>query len=150
MQILTADLEHLDQLSILFDAYRQFYRQASNPQLCRDFLQERLSNNQSTIFLARQDGGDTALGFTQLYPSFCSVSATPIFILYDLYVDSAGRRQGVARALMETARAYASRQGASRLDLETAIDNHQAQALYEGLGYEREQHFYEYSLDLNT
>ena len=55
-----------------------------------------------------------------------------------------------ARALMETARAYASSQGASRLDLETAIDNHQAQALYEGLGYEREQHFYKYSLDLNT
>jgi ribosomal protein S18 acetylase RimI-like enzyme len=38
--------------------------------------------------------------------------------------------------------------GASRIDLETAIDNTNAQALYESLGYERDSDFYKYSLEL--
>jgi ribosomal protein S18 acetylase RimI-like enzyme len=37
---------------------------------------------------------------------------------------------------------------ACRIDLETAIDNYSAQALYEELGYEREASFFKYSLEL--
>jgi ribosomal protein S18 acetylase RimI-like enzyme len=37
---------------------------------------------------------------------------------------------------------------ASRIDLETATDNYDAQKLYEALGYERETEFYKYSLAL--
>ena len=37
---------------------------------------------------------------------------------------------------------------ACRLDLETAVDNYQAQALYEKRGWERDVAFYKYSLEL--
>ena len=60
----------LDLIVPLFDAYRQFYRQPSDPDRARRFLKERFEHNQSVIFLAFADGA--AIGFTQLYPSFSS------------------------------------------------------------------------------
>ena len=85
----------------------------------------------------------------QLYPLFCSVAATPIWILYDLYVEPSVRRQGVGKLLMNQARKLAKSNGASRIDLETAVDNTNAQALYEALGYEKEVEFFKYSLLLD-
>jgi len=89
-----------------------------------------------------------ALGFTQLYATFCSVEAAPILVLYDLFVDAEYRRLGVGKALMNRAQAHAIDSGAARIDLETAIDNINAQQLYEALGYVRETEFYKYSLTL--
>jgi ribosomal protein S18 acetylase RimI-like enzyme len=100
------------------------------------------------IFLALDKAGN-ALGFTQLYPGWCSVSASPTWVLYDLYVDASVRQRGVGRALMHAAEKMARKSRASRIDLETAIDNYTAQALYESLGYERERDFYKYSLELD-
>ena len=148
MLIEKATTKHLQLLAPLFDSYRQFYQQEADLELASNYLSERLKHQQSIIFIAQDEAGQ-ALGFTQLYPSFCSVSASSILILYDLYVAKAGRRLGVGRALMEQARHYAQQQKASRLDLETAFDNLQAQALYAQLGYQKETHFYKYSLDLN-
>lgn len=126
--------DDLDALTRLFDAYRVFYRQASDPALARAFLHERLQRAESVIFIARGASGD-AVGFTQLYPSFSSVSARRTWILNDLFVVRDARRRGVARALMERARAFASETGALRLMLETAEDNHPGRSLYESLGY---------------
>ncbi|WP_341501615.1 GNAT family N-acetyltransferase [Gallaecimonas sp. GXIMD4217] len=147
IEIRSADLLQLPQLAPLFDAYRQFYGQPSDLNLARDFLTERISHGQSQIFVA-YDGSDEALGFVQLYPSFSSVSACPIWILNDLYVVSAGRRQGVARALMAAARDFAEQHHGRSLVLSTQVQNTQAQTLYESLGYERESGFYHYRLPL--
>jgi hypothetical protein len=67
----------------LFDAYRQFYHKPSD--LARQFLHARLQNNQSIVLLALQSD-NSAVGFTQLFPSFSSASAAPILILNDLFV----------------------------------------------------------------
>ncbi len=80
-----ATIGDLELLVPLFDAYRQFYRKASDMALARQFLLERFQHNQSVIFLALQQDG-AALGFTQLYPSFSSTAAARIFILNDLFV----------------------------------------------------------------
>ena len=83
-----------------------------------------------------------------MYPSFCSVEAVKIQILYDLYVDLGFRKQGLGRRLMEQATQYARESGASRLDLLTAKDNFSGQALYESLGYVKtNQDFFAYSLN---
>jgi len=50
---------------------------------------------------------------------------------------------------MAQAEKMARKTKASRIDLETAVDNYSAQALYEELGYERDTHFYKYSLTLD-
>ena len=143
--IVRASIEHLDELSRLFDLYRQFYRQTADAQGARSYLEARLRNDESIVFIALEEAG-SGLGFTQLYPSFCSVQMVPIFVLYDLFVDPAGRRQGVGRALMNRAQEHALETGTRRLELSTAIDNSRAQALYESLGYERDTDFYHYSL----
>ena len=100
--IIRADLEHLQILAPLFDAYRVFYEQASDLAGAREYLQQRLSNLDSVIFLALD--GRRGLGFCQLYPSFTSVRMRRIWILYDLFVIREARRQGIGRALMERVR----------------------------------------------
>jgi len=147
IDIIEAGHEDIEQLSTLFDQYRQFYQQPRNPELAKNYIAKRIKTETSVIFIAR-DSSKKALGFVQLYPSFCSVDTTPIWILYDLYVDSDVRKNGVAKALMNRAQKLAKETSASRIDLETAIDNIHAQALYESLGYERDTEYFKYSLEL--
>jgi ribosomal protein S18 acetylase RimI-like enzyme len=140
----TADLVPLAQL---FDQYRQFYRQPPDAALAQRFICARLAHLDSVILVAAADA-EPLLGFTQLYPTLCSVSAAPIFVLYDLFVAASARRRGAARALMAAARVHAEGAGAVRLELATARTNLQAQALYESLGWVRDQEFYRYNLEV--
>ena len=143
-----ATIADLDQLTPLFDAYRQFYRKASDLNLARRFLLERIERNQSTIFLATSPDGP-AVGFTQLFPSFSSASAAPILILNDLYVQPEARRAKVGSLLLAAAAGFARAVGAVRLTLSTEITNEGAQALYESQGWERQTDFFVYTLNLN-
>lgn len=145
MNIKRATLADLDEVSRLFDHYRQFYEQPADLDKARDYIEARLSNDESVIYLATDDEG-IGLGFTQLYATFCSVAAAPIWILYDLYVDAGVRKGGVGTALMNRAKKLAEDSGAVRIQLETAVDNTTAQSVYEALGYERDTVFYNYSL----
>jgi ribosomal protein S18 acetylase RimI-like enzyme len=131
----------------LFDGYRQFYGKPSDLALAHAFLLERFQHNQSVIFLAIQ-GTHAALGFTQLYPSFSSVSAARTFILNDLFVVAQARRRHVGRMLLEAATNFGRRAGAVRLSLSTAMDNESAQALYASQGWVRDNGFHEYTLPL--
>lgn len=124
----------------LFDGYRQFYSQPSDPELARSFLSERFARNESVVFIAVAESG-AALGFTQLYPMFSSTRAARIFVLNDLFVAPEARRRGVANGLLAAAEAYAARAGAVRLTLSTAHTNQSAQQLYESRGWKLEEKF---------
>ena len=63
------------------------------------------------------------VGFTQLYPSFSSVSMKKIWILNDLFVEETSRRKGSANLLMNTVENYARETGAVRMVLATAVRN---------------------------
>jgi ribosomal protein S18 acetylase RimI-like enzyme len=142
-----AEARDLDQLAELFDQYRQFYECPPDLGAAKNWLAENLERGRSTLFAA--DNGSQLLGFTQLYPALCSVDLVDYFVLYDLYVIEAARQQGIARALMNAASEWAKAQGADRLDLETARDNAPGQALYRDLGYELDEVFLKFSLDLS-
>ncbi|HUK83926.1 MAG TPA: GNAT family N-acetyltransferase [Verrucomicrobiae bacterium] len=146
MYILRVQSDHLEPVVPLFDAYRQFYKQLSDLAGARDFLRERLSMNESVIFLAMD--GKTAVGFIQLYPSFDSVAMQRLWILNDLFVVPKARRGGVAKLLMERARQFAVETKAKGLILETAVGNLAAQRLYEQLGWKRDIAFHRYYLDV--
>lgn len=139
-----ATLEDLGQVASLFDAYRQFYEQPADLPLARQFIHERLSRQESVVLVAESDGRDL-MGFCQMYPSFCSVEARPIYVLYDLYVQRNARQTGVGRELLLAAEARARRDGKSRMDLTTARTNTSAQSLYESLGWVRDEVFYAYN-----
>ena len=147
MEIVRANIHHVPAVARLFDLYRQFYECEPDPDLARKFIAERIENNESVIFVALEDS--LAKGFVQLYPSFCSVEAVSIFILYDLYVDRDSRKSGIGEKLMNRASGHARQAGALRLDLLTAFDNFAGQHLYEKLGYfKTNEDFIAYSLTL--
>ena len=146
MEIIRAASEQVDLIAPLFDQYRQFYKYRSDLAGVRRFLNERLKNRESVIFLAVE--GDEALGFTQLYPTFSSTTLRPMWILNDLFVAPARRKSGVARALMMRARQFGMELEAVELILETATDNLNAQRLYESLGWKRDTEFFTYHLHL--
>ena len=123
----------LDALALLFDAYRQFYGQASDVPRARDWLRERLRFGESTVIVATL--AVRPVGFTQLYPMYSSVRTARTWILNDLYVDAAARRKGVARTLLDAAAQFARADGAAGISLETALDNAAARALYRAAGW---------------
>ncbi|RHY00268.1 hypothetical protein DYB36_007008 [Aphanomyces astaci] len=125
----------VDRIAPLFDGYRVFYHQPSDVGRAKAFLSDRLSKDESVLYFAVDDSTADAVGFVQLFPSFSSVTTERLWILNDLYVAPAARRQGVAKLLMNQARDFAQADGAKGLSLETDHDNFHGQALYESLGY---------------
>lgn len=149
MEIRRATAEDLAPLSGLFDAYRQFYRQPAAPEVAEAFIAERLRLADTVLYVAAD--GESLLGFVHLFPVFTSTGARPgrLWLLNDLFVQPAGRRRGVARALMEQATAHARATGARGLFLQTGRNNLAARTLYESLGYVRDEAFLVYELGLD-
>jgi ribosomal protein S18 acetylase RimI-like enzyme len=131
----------------LFDGYRQFYGQPSEPRTAEAFLTERVTDGQSIVFLAEEENG-SVLGFAQLYPGFSSVRAEPTFVLNDLFVEEQARGRGVARQLVEAVEAHARSCGVSNLSLSTARDNHPAQQLYRNIGWQQDSRFLTFTRSL--
>lgn len=145
--VVRAEMRHLEQVLPLFVGYREFYKQPPEVERSRAFLRERLERGDSVIFLALREDG-TAVGFTQLFPSFSTAALKRVWILNDLFVAPEQRTHGVGRLLLERARAFAVETGARGLALETQTTNTTAQSLYEALGWQRDQEFYTYTLDV--
>lgn len=134
------------EVAALFDAYRVWYGADSDPDKARLFLTQRLTNNESTLFFAKRN--DRPVGFVHLYPLFSSISMEPIWLLNDLFVVEDARGHGIGTLLLHTAAQYASELGAIRLELDAAHTNTQAMALYERLGWKRDDTFQQYVLNL--
>ncbi|EOD78099.1 Acetyltransferase, GNAT family [Grimontia indica] len=147
MTISKATLEDVNAVAYLFNLYRMFYGKESDIDLACSFIHSRLENRDSTIFVARDEAGH-AVGFTQLYPTFSSVSATKSWILNDLFVLDSQRGKGIGQALLGAAKALAIETGANGLALETAPDNTGAQRLYESLGYVKDETYFHYFLSV--
>ena len=146
-EVRNAGLDDLPALAALFDGYRVFYGQPSDPLRAGAFLRQRLERGDSHLLLA-MDAQGSALGFVQLYPSFTSVGTAPIEILNDLFVAEAARGRGVARVLLRRAADDARARGAVGLVLSTALDNQPAQSLYASEGWVRDTEFVEFARKL--
>jgi GNAT superfamily N-acetyltransferase len=140
-----ATLEDLEGLSILFNAYRIFYKQPDDLKGAFEFLKERLLQHESVIFVAVNN--NKIIGFTQLYPIFSSVSLKKAWLLNDLFIDPSARRLGAAELLLNAARKLGIDTGSKWLLLETALDNIPAQNLYVKNGWVRTEDIF-YTLAL--
>jgi len=141
LKIIRAKTEHLQELAPLFDAYRVFYKQESDVGSSLHFLEKRFAKRQSEVFIAYLDG--KAVGITQLYTTFSSVSLKPVYILNDLYVKRSQRKIGIGEALLNRAKAFCVENGHKGVALETARDN-PAQKLYERLGWQKDAQSFHY------
>ncbi|WP_085994180.1 GNAT family N-acetyltransferase [Oceanobacillus senegalensis] len=146
MELYRATIEDLEGVSHLFNLYRMFYQQTADLEGAKNYIKNRLESKDSIIFVVKDKKG--YVGFTQLYPTFSSVSMKRAWILNDLYVDAEARNQGIGEMLLHKAREFAIETGAKSISLETAPDNYAAQRLYEKNGYKRDSQYYHYNLDL--
>ena len=142
-----ATKENINQVGKLFDLYRQFYKYKSNVHESTNYISERISNNESIIFLALTQKNNPT-GFVQLYETFGSLHLGKIIILYDLYVKEEFRKHGIGKKLMAKSEEYAKSIGAKSIELSTAKDNLSAQFLYKKIGYIRDNEFYSYSYEI--
>ena len=136
MTIEQATIKHLNDLAPLFDGYRTFYRQASNLKAAKLFLEERITKQDSVIYIAYID--HIPVGFTQLYPIFSSVQMQPIYILNDLYIDANYRNKSIATALINKAKALCKEKNYNGLIIQTEVRN-PAQHLYQREGFVKDE-----------
>jgi ribosomal protein S18 acetylase RimI-like enzyme len=137
IEIFSIDATHhqFDDAVRLFDQYRQFYGQAADAAQCQRFLRDRLTRGESTLFLATVQ--NQVAGLAQLYSGFSSIQCSQTVTLNDLYVNASYRTIGLGRMLVEASIRFAKAQGATSIQLETALDNEAAQRLYQRLGFVR-------------
>ena len=136
--------QDLDELACLFDSYRQFYELTPDAELARQFIKDRFTKNDSVILVA-VDEQSSCSGFCQMYPTYCSLVAKPIYTLYDIFVHLDARERGIGRQLLVAAQNRSVADGMARMDLTTAKNNVTAQSLYSSLGWVRDDVFYTYS-----
>lgn len=143
MIIRQATIEDLAEVRNLFTQYRQFYKQPADIEGEHAFIQGRLEQGDSIIYVAIVD--EEFAGFTQLYPAYSSVAMKRTYILNDLYVQKKFRQLGVAQKLMEESYALCEQEDARYITLQTAHDNYTAQKLYEKMGMIIDETFLRYT-----
>ncbi|HLK26989.1 MAG TPA: GNAT family N-acetyltransferase [Puia sp.] len=131
--IRNARIEDVAQLSKLFDLYRIFYRKQSDIEGAKNFLYERIKNNESVIYVAEEE--NELLGFTQLYPQFTSTRMKRSWLLNDLFVLQEHRERGISKQLIEAAKQLAIKTNAAGLLLETEKTNTVGNRLYPSAGF---------------
>jgi GNAT superfamily N-acetyltransferase len=136
--IAPATQDDLDDAVALFVGYQRFYAgKARDDAHNRAFLTRFLAPSDDGLLLLARDEDGTALGFANLYWTFSSVAAEPHAVMNDLFVAESGRGKNVGHALIEAAAAEARNRGHRRMSWQTALDNRQAQRLYERFDGER-------------
>jgi len=128
----------------MFNKYRIFYKQPSDIELAKEYLKERLANNEAQFFVAYDSITFELLGFTLLYARFSSVSAIKNWHIGDLYVEPNQRKRGLGQKLLQTAIDYATEHKAKFISLNTAKDNFTAQKVYEDFGFDKREYLPDY------
>ena len=133
-----ADISDIKSIIPLLMEYRTFYGiKEQNIEEVEQFLHNRITNNESIIFITFDD--ETPVGFIQLYPSFSTVSLKRQWHLNDLYVRPEYRRKGYASALMSAVKKFFYDR-AKGFTLITEKTNTTAKAFYNANGWKTDEY----------
>ncbi|HEY3256896.1 MAG TPA: GNAT family N-acetyltransferase [Polyangiaceae bacterium] len=99
------------------------------------FFSGELSNPDALILAAEQAGQIVGYAYARLEARDWNALLDSCGALHDIFVSDGLRRQGVARRLVEAARAELLRKGAPRLVLHTASKNAAAREFFAALGF---------------
>ncbi len=136
-EITRANIADVEELSLLFDAYRVFYEKETDLEGAAFFLSERIIKEESVIYIARTKG--IMVGFTQLYPLFSSTNMNRIWLLNDLYLHPDYRGLKISNLLLDRAKQLALETKAIGISLETARTNIPGNALYPKAGFKLDE-----------
>jgi GNAT superfamily N-acetyltransferase len=117
----------------LFDEYRQHYGANPAPQAVSEWMLEQVLSSRARIYVAGRDGSANGICSVAVVPA--ALTLRTVWLVRDLYVAPAVRRQGVARALLTQVARDARTGGAHRLSLQTDIANVRAIELYARNGF---------------
>ncbi|ODM55008.1 GNAT family N-acetyltransferase [Elizabethkingia meningoseptica] len=142
MEIRTATIQDLEALASIFEKYRNFYHQPADYETAKSFLQERITQQESVIYVAETE--NKIIGFTQLYPLFSSTRMKKLWLLNDLYVEEEYRQKRISVALIDRAKQLCVDTDACQLSLETSKSNVVGNNLYPKTGFQldSETNFY--------
>jgi GNAT superfamily N-acetyltransferase len=147
MRIETVTEADLPELLSLMRGYCDFY--ASDPPDEKLLAMSRalLANPdfEGVQLIARDDSG-RAIGFATIFWTWSTNAAARLGTMNDLFVSADARGSGAAEALIGACVERCRARGAVRLEWETALDNHRAQAVYDRVGGKQER-WLSYSLD---
>jgi GNAT superfamily N-acetyltransferase len=137
---------HLPQLLPLMRAYCDFYESDPSDEALLAMSRALIGDpeREGVQLIARNDEG-AAIGFATIFWTWSTNAAARVGTMNDLYVAPEGRGSGAAEALIRACVDRCRDRGAVRLEWQTALDNHRAQAVYERVGGKREQ-WLDYSL----
>ena len=148
MEVRPVTHDDLPALLGLIGDYQRFYgNTAVDGAHNAEFFGRFVAPSDRGMLIAAYDDDGAPAGYTCLYWTYSSVSATDVVLLNDLYVAPSHRGAGVGEALIAAARDVAVERGCSHLRWATTLDNRRAQRLYERVGAERIALF-EYEIDL--
>ena len=119
-----------DRWNQLWRGYLDFYRYDLPADITELTWQRLLDPAHPFQGLAAVDAQERIGGIVHFHVHASTWSRTGYCYLEDLFVDPAGRGQGIGRALIEAVYRAADKQGAERVYWQTETTNTQAQALY--------------------
>jgi GNAT superfamily N-acetyltransferase len=99
------------------------------------FLRSQLRDDDVVVFVAEKEGAVVGYVFAGLEPLSWKELRDACGFIHDVVVDEAGRRAGMATALIEAAVEWLRSRGAPRVILWTADRNAPARRLFERLGF---------------
>tara|TARA_B100000575_G_scaffold57829_1_gene43650 strand:+ start:6818 stop:7261 length:444 start_codon:yes stop_codon:yes gene_type:complete len=145
MKIREAKKKDIDNLSILFNSYREFYGKESDMIIAKKFIESRINLKDSRIFVCELK--DDLVGFVQLYPIFSSTRVSKYWILNDLFVNKENRGRGFSKFLIKRAQKLVVMSNACGMLLETEKTNIIGNKLYPSTGFQEynESNFYEWT-----
>jgi ribosomal protein S18 acetylase RimI-like enzyme len=136
MRIVPVTKENFEEILPLIAKYQVFYKAVPDTEHNRKFFSQFIDDHSRGVQFIACDDDNRAVGFITLYFTFSSVSASPICILNDLYVDASYKQDTIRSAgnkLIAHGFYYAVRNGYKKVSGTTDYDNFTAQRLYNSI-----------------
>ena len=105
-----------------------------------EVIEPVLKDRANKIYVA-EDEDDSFAGYIVVGETHNMFSPAGYGFIYDIFVEEAFRRRGVAMLLLKAAEDYCVLRGLGSVKLEVADDNARALRLYEKAGFAPESHF---------
>jgi len=139
-----ADLPSIARLGVMlvrihheFDTLRFIAATPATERGYREFLGSQLSNADSVVLVAEQEGEVVGYTYAGLEGWDYMTLRAPAGMLHDILVDPAHRGFGIGHLLLDATIAELKLRGAPRVVLSTASENEGAQRMFAAAGFRR-------------